>query len=70
MKTGVRNQLVGRVTSIRRGDIMAQIAFAVPAEAKMSSVITADSLDEMGLEVGDEVLLLVKAVHVVPVKVD
>ena len=32
------------------------------------SVITVESLEEMGLEVGDEVELFVKAVNVLPVK--
>jgi molybdopterin-binding protein len=34
----------------------------------MGSVITVDSLDELDLKVGDEVLLFVKAVHVLPIK--
>ena len=34
----------------------------------MSSVITVESLEEMGIEVGDEVELFVKAVNVLPVK--
>jgi len=34
----------------------------------MGSVITVESLEEMGLEVGDEVELFVKAVNVLPVK--
>ena len=32
------------------------------------SVITVESLEEMGLEVGDEVELFVKAVNVLPFK--
>ena len=68
MKAGARNQLKGKVTAIKRGDVMAQIKFAIPAVAVMGSVITVDSLDEMDLKVGDEVLLFVKAVNVLPVK--
>lgn len=69
MKVGARNQLVGQVTEIKRDGIMAQLKFTIPAESVMGSVITVDSLDEMDLKVGDEVLLLVKAVNVLPVKV-
>ncbi|MCU0612422.1 MAG: TOBE domain-containing protein [Candidatus Eisenbacteria bacterium] len=68
MRVGARNQLKGTVTAITRGDVMAQIKFAIPAESTMGSVITVESLDEMELKIGDEVLLFVKAIHVLPVK--
>ena len=68
MKVGARNQLKARVTAIKRGEVMAQIKLVIPAESAMSSVITVESLEEMGLEVGDEVELFVKAVNVLPVK--
>lgn len=70
MKVGARNQLKGRVTAIKRGDVMAQIKLTIPAESVMGSVITAESLDEMGLKVGDEVMLFVKAINVLPVKAE
>jgi molybdopterin-binding protein len=38
----------------------------VPAE--MASVLTTESANELELEVGDEVQLVVKAIHVMPVK--
>lgn len=70
MKVGARNQLKARVTAIKRGEVMAQIKFVLPAESVMGSVITVESLEEMGLEVGDEVELFVKAVNVLPVKME
>jgi molybdopterin-binding protein len=68
MKVGARNQLKARVTAIKRGEVMAQIKLVIPAESVMGSVITVESLEEMGLEVGDEVELFVKAINVLPVK--
>ena len=68
MKVGARNQLTARVTAIKRGEVMAQIKLVIPAESVMGSVITVESLEEMGPEVGDEVELFVKAVNVLPVK--
>jgi molybdopterin-binding protein len=68
MKVGARNQLKARVTAIKRGELMAQLKLVIPAESVMGSVITVESLEEMGLEVGDEVELFVKAVNVLPVK--
>lgn len=68
MKIGARNQLRAKVTDIKRGDIMAHIKVLLPAESVMGSVITTESLDEMDLKVGDEVLLFIKAVNVLPAK--
>jgi molybdate transport system regulatory protein len=68
MKHGARNQLIGRVTSIKRGDVMSLVKFEVTAPAQMTSVLTTESVDAMELKVGEELQLLVKAVHVLPVK--
>jgi molybdate transport system regulatory protein len=68
MKVGARNQLAGKVVSIQRGDVMSLIKFDVPTPARMASVITTESVAELDLKVGDEVQLMVKAVHVLPVK--
>jgi molybdate transport system regulatory protein len=34
----------------------------------MASVITTESVNDLGLKVGDQVQLIVKAIHVLPVK--
>jgi molybdopterin-binding protein len=34
----------------------------------MASVLTTESVEALGLKAGDEVTLIVKAVHVLPVK--
>lgn len=70
MKVGARNQLKAKVTAIKRGDVMAQIKFLIPAESVMGSVITVESLDELDLHEGDEVALFVKAINVLPVKLE
>lgn len=68
MKIGARNQLTGRVTSIQRGDVMSLVKFEVTTPVRLASVITTESVGELDLEIGDEVQLLVKAVHVLPLK--
>ena len=68
MKHGARNQLTATVTSIQRGDVMSLIKFDVPTPAHMASVITTESVGELDLKVGDQVQLIVKAIHVLPVK--
>ena len=68
MKYGARNQFSARVTSVQRGDVMSLIKFSVTTPADMASVITTESVADLDLKVGDQVQLLVKAVHVLPMK--
>jgi molybdate transport system regulatory protein len=68
MKIGARNHVIGKVTSIQRGDVMSLVKFEVTMPAHMASVLTTESVDELALAVGDEVHLMVKAVNVLPVK--
>lgn len=68
MKHGARNDIKARVTSIQRGDIMSLVKYEVLLPARMASVLTTESVDDLALQVGDEVELVVKAVHVLPVK--
>jgi len=68
MKYGARNAIAATVTSVEKGDVVALVKFDVKIPATMASVLTTESVDEMELAVGDEVLLVVKAVNVLPVK--
>lgn len=68
MKYGARNTLTGRVTSVTKGDVMTLVKFEVAVPAAIASVITTESAEDLALAVGDEVRLIVKAVHVLPVK--
>jgi molybdate transport system regulatory protein len=68
MKHGARNQIAGKVKSIKRGDVMSLIKFVVTTPTEMASVITTESVEALDLKVGDEVQLIVKAIHVLPLK--
>lgn len=68
MKYGARNQLTGKVLNIKRGSIMSQIKMEIPADSIMNSVITVESLDDLGIKEGDSVRIIVKAVNVLVVK--
>lgn len=62
-----RNKLVGEITNIKLGVVMAQVTLKV-GENKLVSVITKDSCDEMKLKVGDKVTALIKATEVMLIK--
>ena len=68
MKHGARNQISGKVISIKRGDVMSLIKFSIKTVTEMASVITTESVEALDLKVGDEVQLVIKAIHVLPVK--
>ncbi len=68
MKYGARNQLVGKVTQIKKGTVMSQVRLEIPAGSSVSSVMTIDSLDELGVKQGDTVKVVIKAVNVLLVK--
>jgi molybdopterin-binding protein len=64
MKYGARNQLEGRITVIKKGGLMCHVKVKVPAEATLSSVMTIESLEDLGVKEGDAVKLVIKAIHV------
>ena len=68
MKYGVRNDLKATVMEIKKGEIMSQVECVLASGETVASVLTTDSVADMGLKVGDKIHLLVKAIHVVPAK--
>jgi molybdopterin-binding protein len=68
MKYGARNQIVGTVKAIKKGTIMCQVAVGVDKPVELTSVMTLDSLDDLGLKKGDQVRVVVKAIHVLLVR--
>jgi len=69
MKTGARNSFEAKVKSIKSDKIMSLVKFDVAVPHQMASVLTTESVKDMKLKVGDKVTIVVKAIHVLPVKV-
>ena len=68
MKYGARNQLRGEITQIKTGDIMCQVSLKIDENSQMNSVMTMESLNDLGVKGGDKVKIIVKAIHVLLVK--
>ena len=68
MKYGARNQLMGTVTNINKGTLMCKVKLDVALGAAMNSVMTIESLEDLGIKEGDSVKIVVKAVNVLLVK--
>jgi molybdopterin-binding protein len=68
MKYGARNKIVAKVTAITSDKVMSLVKFDVTSADQMASVITTESVQDLKLKVGDTVQLVIKAIHVLPVK--
>lgn len=68
MKYGARNTIRAKVTSLKKGDVMSLVKFEVTDPVEMASVLTTESAEALELKPNDEVQLIIKAIHVLPVK--
>ncbi|VWC55254.1 putative molybdenum transport protein [Burkholderia lata] len=65
MKTSARNQLFGKVASIVRGTVNDEVTLTLPGGQPIVAVLTHESADALGLQVGADACALVKASWVV-----
>jgi molybdopterin-binding protein len=63
MKMSARNRLPGKVVEIVKGEAAARVSIQV-GDNHMVALVTRESVEELGLEVGKEVTALVKATDV------
>ena len=61
LKTSARNQYRGRVSSLTRGAVNAEVELALSDSLKLVAIITNDSAERMALEVGSEAIALIKS---------
>ncbi len=63
MKLSTRNRLPGTITEIVKGEAAAKVTLQV-GDNHVVALITRESADDLGLEVGHQVTALVKATDV------
>lgn len=61
MQTSARNQFLGTVTAVKMGAVNAEIILDIGNGEELAAIITNDSAEHLGLEVGSEAYALVKA---------
>ena len=64
MKLSARNQLRGTVSSINRGEAIANVAIDVGGQRLVSS-ITVEAVEDLGFSEGSEVTAIIKASDVI-----
>jgi len=60
-KLNARNQLKGTVTAVEKGPVSAKVKIDVGGGVFVTSSITTESVDDLGLAVGDEVVPIIKS---------
>jgi len=61
MKLSARNQLAGKVAEVHKGATTAHVRVDLGGGVVVTSSITNEAADELGLKVGDSVTAVVKA---------
>ena len=60
MRLSARNQLKGKVLSVKEGAVEAQVVLDVGGQ-QMTAVVTADAVRELGIGAGSDVIAIIKA---------
>ena len=64
VKLSVRNQISGKITEIKKGAVNGIVKVDADCGAKFTSTISIDSIEDLGLEVGKAVYVIIKATSV------
>jgi molybdopterin-binding protein len=61
MKLSARNQIKGKIVEVTKGMTTAHVRIDIGHGVTITSSITNEAVDELGLKVGDEALAVIKA---------
>jgi molybdate transport system regulatory protein len=61
MKISARNQLSGKVKSVKSGPIDSEVTLALPGGLEIVAVITSTSVKKLGLKKGSTATAIIKA---------
>jgi len=64
MKLSTRNVLKGKVLEIKEGMIMGKVKVDIGNGNKITSLISMEAINDLGVKVGEDILVLIKATSV------
>ncbi len=64
MQLSARNQLKGKVKSVKLGNVMAEVIIELGSGEELVSAITRGSAESLNLQVGEEVVAVIKSTEV------
>jgi molybdopterin-binding protein len=65
VKLSARNRIPGKVVEIVRGAVMAKVVIEIAGGQRITSAILVDSVDDLGLKVGDAASAVIKATEII-----
>ncbi len=65
LKTSARNRLCGTVARCQEGAVNAEVVIELPGGKLVTAIVTNDSIESLGLQVGARACALVKASHII-----
>ena len=68
MKLSARNQLKGKIIAVTKGQTTAHVRIDIGNGVIVTSSITNEAVDDLGLKIGDEAIAIVKASDVMVAK--
>ena len=68
MKLSARNQIPGKVVSVQKGQTTAHVRIDIGNGVVITSSITNEAVDDLGLHVGDDAIAVIKASDVMVAK--
>jgi molybdopterin-binding protein len=68
LKISARNQFVGKIISIEKGQVAAKVKIELTAPTIMTAVINVEAVDELNIKPGEEIEAVVKATEVMVAK--
>lgn len=64
MSLSARNNIKGKIKEIKKDQVMAEVTIEIASGVNVVSAITANSVDRLGLDIGKEVGVVIKATSV------
>jgi molybdopterin-binding protein len=64
MNISARNQLKGKVVGLKKGVITAEVVVEIAGGNKITSIISLDSVEDLGIKEGAEITAIVKSTDV------
>ncbi len=68
LKLSARNQIKGKLVEVRKGSTTAHVRIDIGNGVVITSSITNEAVDDLGLRVGDEAIAIIKASDVLVAK--
>lgn len=65
LRSSARNRLCGRVAAITKGAVNSEVTLELASGKRLTAIVTAASVDKLGLREGGNACALIKASHVI-----